>query len=352
MFNNIFQTTLTCSSIITYLSSLILLFNNSPITEQIETLLLGHNPNEQPILIFISIIALLILPNIFAAISYSNSSKNNPEMNQQPSAGFRILIDLILIAPIIWFLYTQLFTLAQSPQSFISNTQISNIQLWMVAALILASVSLIIFQPLHFLRNIRTEEETQEYFKSLIEKPPYIDFHVHAYHYEWRTRWVTENYTTSRGRTETRTRPERYQEQVTTLRLSRPYEIPTWQDTTNQNTLLEPQQFPITKIKISTTIRPTDADDQKHFNQAWTDFRDQYKNTDTQVNFSTTKGIRGMGPKLLLSFTNLEEQSIFLNVVFCALISLTPCAWGYSLWFDQMSSVAEKTISKEYSHSA
>lgn len=349
MFNNIFQTTLTCSSIITYLSSLILLFNNSPITEQIETLLLGHSPNEQPSLIFISIIALLILPNIFAAIAYNNSSKNNPDMNQQPSAGFRILVDLILIAPIIWFLYTRLFNPAKGYQSFTSSSQTSLIPYFMGAAVILAFVSLAIFQPFHFLRNIRAEEETQEYFKSLIEKPPYIDFHVHAYHYEWRTRWVTETYTTSRGRTETRTRPERYQEQVTTLRLSRPYTIGNWQDTTNQKTLLEPQQFRITKIKISTTIRSANADAQEHYNQAWTDFRDQYQNTDAQVDFSTTKGIRGMGPTRLLSFLNLEERSIFLNPFFCALLALTPVAWGYSLWLDQLSSFAEKTISKEYS---
>ena len=351
MFNNTFQTTLTCSSIVTYLFSLTLLFNNSPRVEQIETLLLGHSPNEQPILIFLSLITLLILPNILAVISYNNSSNNNSDMNQQPSAGFRIVVDIILIAPIIWFLYTHLFTPAQRYQNFISGTQVSSIQLCMVGALILAFVSLVIFQPLHFLRNIRSEEETQEYFKSLIDKPPYIDFHVHAYHYEWRTRWVTETYTEN-GKTHTRTRPERYQEQVTTLRLSKPYTITTWQDTTNQKTLLAPQQFNITKIKISTSIRAANADTQQHYNQAWSDFRDQYKNTDTQVDFSTTKGVRNMGPTLLLSFLYLEEQSIFLNAGFYALISLTPFAWGYSLWLDQISSFTEKTISKEYSLSS
>ena len=135
MFNNTFQTTLTCSSIVTYLFSLTLLFNNSPRVEQIETLLLGHSPNEQPILIFLSLITLLILPNILAVISYNNSSNNNSDMNQQPSAGFRIVVDIILIAPIIWFLYTHLFTPAQRYQNFISGTQVSSIQLCMVGAL-------------------------------------------------------------------------------------------------------------------------------------------------------------------------------------------------------------------------
>ena len=348
MFNNIFQITLTCSSTITYLSSLILLFNISPAAEQIEVLLLGHSPNEQPLKLFISIVTLLILPDFLAIISYGNSRKNNPEINQQPSAGFRILVDLILIAPIIWFLYNHLFTPVQRYQNYTSS-QTFTIQLCMGAALALSFASLALFQPLHFLRHIRSEEETQEYFKSLIDKPPYINFHVHAYHYEWRTRWITETYTDSRGRTKTRTRPERYREQVTTLRHSKPYVIPSWQDTTNLHKLLEPQQFRITKIKISTTIRAADASALKHYNQAWSDFRDKYKTTDTQVDFSTSKGIRGMGPTLLLSFLNLEERSIFLNVFFCFLISLTPFAWGYSLWLDQMSSVTEKIISKEYS---
>lgn len=255
MFNNIFQTTLTCSSIITYLFSLILLFNLSPLTEQIEVLFLGHSPNEQPLALFISIIVLLILPDLLAIISYDNNRKNHPDINQQPSAGFRILVDITLIVPIVWFLYTHLFTPVQGYQNYTSNIQPSNIQLCMVAALILSFASLALFQPLQFLRHIRSEEETQEYFKSLIDKPPYINFHVHAYHYEWRTRWVTETYTDSQGETQTKTRPETYREQVTTLRLSRPYVIPSWQDTTNLQTLLEPQQFRITKIKISTTIR-------------------------------------------------------------------------------------------------
>ena len=351
MFNNIFQTTLTCSSIITYLASLILLFNTSPLTEQIEVLFFGHGPNEQPLALFISIITLLILPDLLAIVSYGNSRKNNPEINQQPSAGFRILVDIILIVPIVWFLYTDLFTVVQGQQSYLSNPQSTNIQLCMGAALFLAFASLAIFQPRKFLRHIRSEEETQEYFKSLLDKPPYINFHVHAYHYEWRTRWVTETYTDSRGRTKTRTRPETYREQVTTLRLSKPYAIPSWQDTTNLKTLLEPQEFPIVKIKISTTIKPADASAQQHYHQAWSDFRDQYKTTDTLVDFSTSKGIHGMGSTLLLSFLNLEERSIFLNAAFCSLISLTPFAWGYSLWLDQISSIAEKIICKEYSSS-
>ncbi|MEM7062103.1 MAG: hypothetical protein AAF572_02940 [Cyanobacteria bacterium P01_B01_bin.77] len=349
MFNNIFQTTLTCSSIIVYISSLVLLFNTSLSTKQIEILLFGNRSNEQPLILFISIIVLLILPDLLAIISYGHARKNNPEIDQQPSAGFRILVDLILIGLIIWSLYNRLLTPVQGAQTHTFDSQISNIQLYMGGALALSFASLALFQPLKFLRNIRSEEETKEYLKSLTDEPPYINFHVHAYHYEWRTRWVTETHTDSRGNPETRTRPETYQEQVTTIRLSRPYMIPTWQDTTNLKTLLEPQEFPITKIKISTAIKPADANAQQHYNQAWSDFRDEYKNADTQVDFSTSKGIRGIGPVLLLSFLNPEERSIFLNAFFCAVISLTPFAWGYSLWLDQISSATEKIISKEYS---
>ncbi|MBE9066788.1 hypothetical protein IQ260_08995, partial [Leptolyngbya cf. ectocarpi LEGE 11479] len=284
-----------------------------------------------------------------AVVSYGHARKNNPETDQQPSAGFRILVDLILIGLIIWFLHDRLLAPVQGYQNHTSSIHTSNIQLYMGGALALSFASLALFQPLKFLRNIRSEEETKEYLKSLTDKAPYINFHVHAYHYEWRTRWVTETYTDSQGNTETRTRPETYQEQVTTTRLSRPYLIPSWQDTTNLKTLLEPQEFPITKIKISTAIKPANASAQQHYSQAWSDFRDDYKNADTQVDFSTSKGIRGIGPVLLLSFLNPEERSIFLNAFFCALISLTPFAWGYSLWLDQMSSVTEKTISKKYS---
>ncbi|MBD1847411.1 hypothetical protein H6F89_29230 [Cyanobacteria bacterium FACHB-63] len=265
-------------------------------------------------------------------------------MNHEFSAFWRFLIDFAIITVTLNFLDNFLLS---NPKFYQNN--LSKTQTWMSILLGLSFILFWVFQPFRFLNNIVSMQDAQTYLEELVQRSPYIHFHVQAYHYETQTRFVTEVHTDAQGQARTTTRTETYQERVTTLNRNQPYNIKFWRDVTNLKEPLSSQQFRIVKIKIRTLISPVDSRTKQHYDEEWSSFRRQYKNADTHVDFSVRSGLTEIKTDLLLAFLDLKERPFFLNTFFYFAASLTPFAWAYSLWLDRISAVSEKTILKEYS---
>ena len=345
MLNKAFYRLLTLSSITVYIITLIVIFNIPVLTEKLINLYLSQNYSlEQQKLYLITIGAFLSFPDILAVILYLRSKTKFPEMNHSVSALWRFIIDAFIIIIIMYFL--QKFLLSNSDY-YQGNRSEIQIAIGMVFGL--SFILLWFLEPFRLLRNIVSMQDAHTYLQELLHKPPYINFHVHAYHYETRTRVVTESHTDSEGQTHTTHRTETYQEQVTTLQLKKPYQIEFWRDVTNTRELLLPQRFRIVKIKIETAINAIDLRAQQHYNLEWQNFNDRYKGADVWVDFSVTSGIKGMKTDVLLAFLDLKEQPLFLNIFFYFCASFTPFCMSYCLWLDRFSAVSKKIIFKEYS---
>ncbi len=345
MLNKVFQTTLTLCSITVYIVSLVIVFDYPWLAEYIENSLFRNYSYECRSIYLISLTIFLTFPDIIAIISYAKNRMNNFDMNHQLSGFCRCFIDAVIIVTILSFLNEKL--LLSEPHSY--QNALSQAQFSMN---ILFSLSFIFFwfsQPFRFLTNIISIENAYAYLKELVNEPPYINFHVNAYHYEARIRLVTETYTDSQGKSQTTFRNEYYQERVTSLSLSEPYKIKFWRDATNLQELLSSQKIRVVKIKIKTLINPVDSITKQHYDTEWSNFCRKYKGADSLVDFSMSSGLTKMKTNLLLAFLNLKERPLFLNIFFYFVISFTPFSWAYSLWLDQISAVSEITILKEYS---
>ena len=181
-----------------------------------------------------------------------------------------------------------------------------NISVKLSGLLILLSLSFVLFcfsQPLRFLKNITSIQDAHVYLKELIGRPPYIDFQVHTYHYETRSRIVTE----SCGDSQTTTRTEFYEDLVPTFRLGQPYEILFWQDVTDLQKLLSPRKIRIVKIKITTLINPIDSKTIEHYDSHWGSFCAEHSGKDKHVDFLVNQGLTGMKTAFLLAFLDLKE---------------------------------------------
>lgn len=332
-------------STIVYIGTLLVVFDAPWVAENIRNLLLSSYSNEGRVVCFIGLASFLIFPDLIAIISYSNKQSEKPKLNRQFSAFWRFIIDSLIIIVILFFLCQVLL----GDADYYEQHDFFEIQISIGILFGLSLIGFWIFQPFRFLTNIVSIQDAHTYLRQLIDKSPYINFNVHAYHYETRTRLVTEYSTDSKGKMRTTTRTETYQEQVTTLSLSQPYEIAFWRDVTNLQELLSPLRFRIIKIKIKTLINPVDVRTQKDYDAKWKSFCRQYQGADSHVNFSVSNGISTMKKDLLLAFSNLEDRPFFLNIFFYFFASLTPFGWAYTLWLDQISVVSEKTIVKEYS---
>ena len=345
MLNKALPMTFALCSVIVYVGILLVMFDTPWLTEHTEDLFLWSYSYEYRVGYFVILVIFLTFPDLTAIISYLKNRAETSEMNRQFSAFWRFIIDSLIIIVILFFLYEFLLADAYYYQQY----DLSKIQISIVVLLGLSFIGFWVFQPFRFLKNIVSMQDAHAYLRELINKSPYINFHVHAYHYETRIRLVTESHTDSEGRTHTTTRTETYQELVTTLRLSQPYKIAFWRDVTNLQELLSPQRFRIVKIKIKTLIDPVDSRTQQHYDVEWKGFCNQYRGADAHVDFSVKSGLTAMKTDLLLAFLDLKERPFFLNIFFYFCASLTPFGWAYSLWLDQISAVSEKTILKEYS---
>jgi hypothetical protein len=337
--NKALPTTFALCSVIVYVGTLLIIFDAPWLTEPTGNLLLLNYSHEHRVGYFVILVIFLTFPDFIAIISYSKNRAKISEMNRQFSAFWRFIIDSLIITVVLFFLYEFLLNDAYYYRQY----YLSKIQISIIVLLGLSFISFCIFQPFSFLTNIVSMQDAHAYLRELINKPPYINFHVHAYHYETRIRVVTEDDTDATTRTET------YQEQVTTLSLSQPYKIASWRDVTNLQELLSPQRFRIVKIKIKTLINPVDSKTQQHYDAEWKDFCHQYRGADVHVNFSVNSGLTAMKTDILLAFLDIKEKPFFLNIFFYFCASLSPFGWAYSLWLDQISAVSEKTILKEYS---
>ncbi len=345
MLNKALQIIFALCSVTVYLVSLLVIFDTPWITEQIDNFFLALNYSSQHQASYFTIIVIfLTFPDLLAIIFYLRNRAKTPEMNHQFSAFWRFFIDSLIIIVILSFLYE--FLLFDSDYY---RNDLYEFQFCIGVLLCLSFILFFVFQPFQLLKNIVSTQDAHTYLRELINRTPYINFHVHAYHDETRIRVVTESHTDSEGETHTTTRTETYQERVTTLQLNKPYEIAFWRDATDLQELLSPQRFRIVKIKIKALINPYDSRAQQHYDSQWEKFCNQYRGADVVVDFSVSSGITGMKTDLLLVFLDLKERPFFLSIFFYFGVSLTPFCWAYSLWLDQFSAVSEKTILKEYS---
>eukprot|EP00792_Barthelona_sp_PAP020_P014009 TRINITY_DN960_c0_g1_i1.p1 TRINITY_DN960_c0_g1~~TRINITY_DN960_c0_g1_i1.p1 ORF type:complete len:453 (+),score=107.05 TRINITY_DN960_c0_g1_i1:286-1644(+) len=200
--------------------------------------------------------------------------------------------------------------------------------------------------PTHtFLTNIKSEDGANQYMVDVMNLPPFIEFHVEAYHYE--TRHRTVHYTDSNGRSQTR--HETYQEKVVTLRRSERYNFASWNDVSDPHQFAVPQFQEILKIEISSIIQAADNQSRDHFDRSWNEFHDKYRNADVHVDFTQNKGIENLPTDSLLAFLDVDNKPEALSSIPFIFLGLTPWQGAYGLWLDRISYHEPREFTKQFS---
>lgn len=234
--------------------------------------------------------------------------------------------------------------------------------IWGVTAILLLTYWIYAGQhpALRYLLNLNPIEDVVAYVKRIEAAAPTISFHGECYHYETRTRWVTETYTDyetrhdfSSGRletvpvTRTRQKLETYQERITTHTATEEFKFSAWRDQTRKLSGAI-YHYQATRVAFALAVTPGDSETAAAFEAARTAFQDAHKDCDVHFDFSENIRVEGFKPRML-SIVDLSNKSPAMNSATYILFAAIGLGWPYLLWFNHRTVQGTFTFTKTFS---
>jgi TMEM151 family len=254
-------------------------------------------------------------------------------------------------------------------RSFIIHGLIFNIAVWLTlvyclivgeeafSILIFVYISYFVeslFAPtLRYLWNLNQVEDIVSYIERLKTYPPEISFHCECYHYETRTRWVTECYTeyeevyeevynSNLQRYERRSvrRPvqkyrqveQTYEEKVVTYQETENFSFSRFEDVSG-SVSDDIYQFQATKVDFSKSWQAGDEATSNAYQLKKINFQTRNQNRDRNFDFSEYFDLNNFKTKAL-SIVDLEKKSIFMHWLIYMFCSIFTFSWFYRKWLE------------------
>lgn len=183
----------------------------------------------------------------------------------------------------------------------------------LVVAYIIYLIEAFVAKTSRYLWNMKVPggEDIGMYINRMKNQPPVLSMSCECYHYETRTRYVTETYTeyvNGQSVTRTRTRVETYQEKVVTYNGYEVFHYNEWSD--NSGFLVdEILKYNVVRIEMLKSWLPANPETEAAFNHQYAEFRRKHENFDTHFNSWQTLDIDGYEQHVLW----VVEQKWWLN---------------------------------------
>jgi hypothetical protein len=199
-----------------------------------------------------------------------------------------------------------------------------------------------------YLWNLYVVEDIVTFINRLRDRAPEIWFYCCCYHYETRTRWVTEHYTehvNGRAESRTRTRLETYQEKVVTHTEKELFRFARFMDASGVvcNDILKynATRIDFTKGWTAGTPQTAQAHEQQKYN-----FVARNRNRDEHFEFTEGMDFYGFQEKML-AIVDLQKKSIFMNwASYFGFSIILMQSWLYRVWLDRNSVKARYHFNK------
>ncbi|MDK2410521.1 hypothetical protein QHH11_18935 [Aphanizomenon sp. PH219] len=246
-------------------------------------------------------------------------------------------------------------------RSFIIHGLIFNIAVWLTlvyclivggeafSILIFVYISYFVeslFAPaFRYLWNLNQVEDIVSYIERLKTYCPEIGFHCECYHYETKTRWVTEYYTeyeqvyNSSSQTyesqpvqKSRQVQETYQEKIITYQETESFAFSQFEDISG-NVSDDIYKFQATKIDFSKSWQAGDEATSNAYQLKKINFQTRNQNRDTNFDFSEYFHLNNFKTKAL-SIVDLEKKSILMHWMMYILCSIFTFSWFYRKWLE------------------
>jgi hypothetical protein len=203
-----------------------------------------------------------------------------------------------------------------------------------------------LFAPtFNYLWNLNKVEDIVSYIDRLKTYPPEIGFHCECYHYETKTRWVTEYYTEyeqvydsssqrseSRPVQKSRQVQETYEEKIVTYRETENFTFSQFEDISG-DVSDDIYEFQATKVDFSKYWQAGDEATNNTYQLNKSNFKSRNQNRDRYFDFSEYFNIQNFKAKAL-SIVDLEKKSICMHWIVYILCSIFTFSWFYRKWLE------------------
>ncbi len=203
-----------------------------------------------------------------------------------------------------------------------------------------------LFAPtLRYLWNLNQVEDIVSYINRLKNYSPQISFHCECYHYETKTRWVTEYYTEyeqvydhhsqryeSKPVQKSRQVQETYEEKVVSYRDSENFTFSRFKDVSG-NISNDIYKFQATKVDFSKYWQAGDTATTNAYQLKKNNFQSRNRHRDRYFDFYESFNLKNFKSKAL-SIVDLKKKSIFMHWMIYLLCSIFAFSWVYRKWLE------------------
>mmetsp|Transcript_12371 Transcript_12371/g.14915 ORF Transcript_12371/g.14915 Transcript_12371/m.14915 type:complete len:316 (-) Transcript_12371:110-1057(-) len=188
-----------------------------------------------------------------------------------------------------------------------------------------------------YLRNINTSETLMELMDRLYKQKPNVTWSIQCYHYETRTREVTEQ--DSDGHTHTRT--ETYEERVNTHSAQGMLKYVGWSDVSTPLNQANIEEYQMTKVSLKKEWIGDEGCNEQRSNFI------SSNNRDTHYDFSENLCIEGFTPRVL-SFVDIAERPCLADWRWFLISHATVVfALPYRMWFSSRTGKVRTKVVKK-----
>lgn len=197
-----------------------------------------------------------------------------------------------------------------------------------------------------YLRHLYRVEDVIEYIRRVRASPPEIYWSCESYHYETRTRWVTEYYTEYETRynwatkstemipvQKSRQKQETYIEKVVTHRESQDFNYEMFEDISGEITDAI-FKFEAIKIQFTKCYKFGNKEIRNRYKSEKSQMVTRNKPRDTHFSFYEELHIADFKEKML-SIVDLDKVSWFMKWPLYILTTLLGCSWLHRFWFEK-----------------
>jgi len=186
-----------------------------------------------------------------------------------------------------------------------------------------------------YLWNMNFVEDFVSYINRLKTYRPRIWMRCESFHYETRTRTVTEHYTDSSGRQQSRTRTETYTEKVVTSTDAENFDYSSWRDDSGVVTM-EITRYNCVRIDFLKEWRCDNFDTTNAYQRQKAAFIRKNEHRDTHFSFWEGMEINDFKEKMM-SVTDFKMLSPLIRWWVYVLISMLSFSIFYRLWLERKS---------------
>ena len=232
--------------------------------------------------------------------------------------------------------------------SYISWHHSNNIFIFSIVIYIIYLIEALAASTPRYLWNLNKVEDIIQYINRLKTYPPQLKFHCTCYHYETRTRWVTEYYTVyeqvydsqakryvQQAKQKSRQKQETYQETVVTHREEESVRFSRFDDTSGDLSN-DIYKFQATRVSFSKNWNLANEATTKAYNTQKSNFQARNENRDRCFKFWESFEINNFKDKAL-SIVDLDKKSPYMSWIAYFLFSLFMLSWPYRKWFELKS---------------